>query len=65
MKFLIFFLAATLTAASAQALPWQVTPTIFSELTSGPDKAASSRVMNAMFTMKKFDIEKLKQAYRG
>lgn len=46
-------------------LSWQVVPTAFQEMMDSPDKAGSSRAMNAMFTMKKFDIEKLQQAFNG
>jgi predicted 3-demethylubiquinone-9 3-methyltransferase (glyoxalase superfamily) len=39
---------------------WQIIPSILSELMSNPQKAGS--VMQAFLKMKKFDIEKLKQA---
>lgn len=39
---------------------WQVIPTILSELMSDPSKAG--RVTNAYMQMKKFDIEKLRNA---
>ena len=39
---------------------WQIIPTILPELMSDPTKA--ERVMKAFLQMKKFDIEKLKQA---
>jgi predicted 3-demethylubiquinone-9 3-methyltransferase (glyoxalase superfamily) len=41
-------------------LSWQVVPTILPDLLSNPSKAG--RVTNAFMQMKKFDIEKLKQA---
>jgi predicted 3-demethylubiquinone-9 3-methyltransferase (glyoxalase superfamily) len=41
-------------------ISWQVIPVILSELLSDPSKAG--RVTNAFLQMKKFDIEKLKQA---
>ena len=44
---------------------WQVVPTRFLELISGPDQEQTSRVMQAMFTMKKFDIAALERAYLG
>lgn len=44
---------------------WQVTPTIFNEMMDSKDKAGASRAIQAMFGMKKFDIEKLKKAYQG
>ena len=39
---------------------WQIVPTILGKLMSDPEKAP--RVMYAFMQMKKFDIEKLKQA---
>jgi predicted 3-demethylubiquinone-9 3-methyltransferase (glyoxalase superfamily) len=44
---------------------WQVVPTILGELMSGPDPAASQRVMTALLPMKKLIIADLEQAYRG
>lgn len=41
-------------------LSWQVVPTILPKLLKDPEK--SGRVMNAFMKMKKFDIEKLKNA---
>lgn len=46
-------------------LSWQVVPTIFDEMVDSDDKLAANRAMEAMFTMKKFNIAKLQQAYRG
>lgn len=46
-------------------LSWQVVPTIFDEMIDSDDKPAASRAMEAMFAMKKFNIAKLQQAYRG
>jgi predicted 3-demethylubiquinone-9 3-methyltransferase (glyoxalase superfamily) len=46
-------------------LCWQIVPTLFFELVSSKDAAKSQRVMHAMLNMVKFDIAKLKQAYRG
>jgi predicted 3-demethylubiquinone-9 3-methyltransferase (glyoxalase superfamily) len=46
-------------------LCWQIVPTVFFELVSSKDAAKSQRVMHAMLNMVKFDIAKLKQAYRG
>jgi predicted 3-demethylubiquinone-9 3-methyltransferase (glyoxalase superfamily) len=43
-------------------LSWQVTPTILPELLSNPDPAKAGRAMQAMMTMIKIDIAKLKQA---
>jgi predicted 3-demethylubiquinone-9 3-methyltransferase (glyoxalase superfamily) len=44
-------------------LAWQIVPTAFFELVTDPDPEKSQRVMKAMLTMKKFDIEALKAAY--
>jgi predicted 3-demethylubiquinone-9 3-methyltransferase (glyoxalase superfamily) len=41
-------------------LSWQIVPTILAELMNDPEKGP--RVLNAFLKMKKFDIEKLKQA---
>jgi len=41
-------------------LSWQIIPTILPKLLTDPAK--SERVMNAFLQMKKFDIEKLKEA---
>ena len=39
---------------------WQIVPTILGEIMSGSDQEQISKTMNAMFQMKKLDIEKLK-----
>lgn len=44
---------------------WQIVPTVFQEIMNSSDKAGISRVMNAMFKMKKFDIAALQKAYQG
>jgi predicted 3-demethylubiquinone-9 3-methyltransferase (glyoxalase superfamily) len=44
---------------------WQVVPKAFQEMMNSSNKEGASRAMNAMFTMKKFDIAKLQQAYEG
>ena len=44
-------------------LSWQIAPTVLGELLQDKDPKKSERVMKAMLQMKKFDIEKLKQAY--
>jgi len=44
---------------------WQVVPSRFLEMVSGPDQEKTARVMQAMFTMKKFDIAALERAYAG
>lgn len=46
-------------------LSWQINPTILGELLGDPDPQKSRRVMEAMFTMKKIDIEALKRACEG
>ncbi len=46
-------------------LAWQVVPAVFQEMLDSTNKEGASRAMNAMFTMKKFDIATLKQAYQG
>ena len=46
-------------------LSWQVTPAIIPELLTDADPAKSNRVMQAVMTMKKLDIETLKRAYEG
>jgi predicted 3-demethylubiquinone-9 3-methyltransferase (glyoxalase superfamily) len=45
-------------------LSWQIVPTVLGELLSSKDAAKSQRVMQAMLTMVKLDIKKLKQAAR-
>ncbi|TJY44082.1 VOC family protein [Cohnella pontilimi] len=41
---------------------WQIVPTVLNELMQDQDAEKSNRVMQAMFTMNKLDIERLKQA---
>jgi len=41
---------------------WQIVPRFLSELLNDPDSGKSSRVMKAMLTMKKIDVETLMQA---
>lgn len=43
-------------------LCWQVTPVILPELLAGSDSAKAARVMQAMMSMVKLDIEKLQAA---
>jgi predicted 3-demethylubiquinone-9 3-methyltransferase (glyoxalase superfamily) len=43
-------------------LSWQIIPIEFFELVGGPDAQKSERAMQAMFQMKKLDIEALKRA---
>lgn len=44
---------------------WQVIPTEMFKYLNGSDKEKSSRALNAMFQMKKIEIEKLEKAYNG
>jgi predicted 3-demethylubiquinone-9 3-methyltransferase (glyoxalase superfamily) len=44
-------------------LSWQVTPTVMKKMMQTKDKAQFERVLQAMFTMTKFDISKLEAAY--
>jgi predicted 3-demethylubiquinone-9 3-methyltransferase (glyoxalase superfamily) len=44
-------------------LSWQINPTILGDMLNDPDPEKSERVMEAMLTMKKIDIESLKSAY--
>ena len=43
-------------------MSWQVTPTILTELVSGPDHEKADRVMKAMMQMDKIEIEPIKRA---
>lgn len=40
---------------------WQVTPVVLMEMIGDPDPEKVQRVMEAMFQMKKIDIEKIEQ----
>ncbi|NLS18563.1 VOC family protein [Rhizobium sp. P40RR-XXII] len=44
---------------------WQVTPTILLKMIADPDKVKASRVMQAMYKMKKIVIADLERAYQG
>lgn len=44
---------------------WQVTPAILLKMIADPDKAKASRVMQAMYKMKKIVIADLQRAYQG
>jgi len=44
---------------------WQIIPTALQKLMSDPDPVKARRVMKAMLTMKKIDIQTLKNAYEG
>jgi predicted 3-demethylubiquinone-9 3-methyltransferase (glyoxalase superfamily) len=43
-------------------LSWQIIPSALGEMLGDPDPVKSSKVMKAMLTMKKIDIEALRQA---
>lgn len=44
-------------------LSWQIIPAGLSDLISGPDPAAANRAVQCMLTMKKIDLDKIRQAY--
>ena len=44
---------------------WQIVPEILRELVTSKNPAASERVMQALLGMRKLDIAKLQQAYKG
>ncbi|HEY6329205.1 MAG TPA: VOC family protein, partial [Blastocatellia bacterium] len=44
---------------------WQIVPTLLSELIQDKNAARRQRVQQALFQMKKLDINVLKQAYEG
>lgn len=46
-------------------LTWQVVPTALEKMMSDEDQVKSDRVMHAMLQMKKLDLAKLQDAYRG
>ncbi len=46
-------------------LPWQIVPTILSELLGDPDPAKAQRVTEAMLKMRKINIRTLQEAYGG
>jgi predicted 3-demethylubiquinone-9 3-methyltransferase (glyoxalase superfamily) len=46
-------------------LSWQVVPSALPQMLSGGDGARLDRMMNAIMTMKKFDLEALKRAQAG
>jgi predicted 3-demethylubiquinone-9 3-methyltransferase (glyoxalase superfamily) len=46
-------------------LSWQVVPSILGELVGDPDPQKSKRVIEAMFRMKKIDIDALKRGYES
>ncbi|HVW43328.1 MAG TPA: VOC family protein [Amycolatopsis sp.] len=44
---------------------WQVVPDQFFDYVTGPDPAGAQRATQAMFGMRKLDIEALRKAYEG
>ena len=46
-------------------LSWQITPTALGEMLKDEDTEKSERVMAAMLTMRKIDLETLERAYQG
>jgi predicted 3-demethylubiquinone-9 3-methyltransferase (glyoxalase superfamily) len=44
---------------------WQVVPTALQKMITDPDSAKVQRVMQALFPMKKLDVNALKRAYEG
>jgi len=46
-------------------LAWQVVPTVFFDMISGPDLQKAKRATEAMLSMTKFDIAALQKAYAG
>lgn len=46
-------------------LTWQITPKALLKFLSDPDKEKSGRAMQAMMTMRKFDIAALQRAFDG
>ena len=46
-------------------LSWQIVPSALFKMLQDPDPAKAKRVMEAMLQMKKMDLPRLEQAYRG
>ncbi len=46
-------------------LSWQIAPKVLAELLQDPDRQKAGRVMAAMMTMKKINIDKIKEAAQG
>jgi predicted 3-demethylubiquinone-9 3-methyltransferase (glyoxalase superfamily) len=46
-------------------LSWQIVPSVLGSLLGGPDPAGAGRAMQAMFGMRKLDIQALQDAYDG
>ena len=46
-------------------LSWQIVPSELPSLIGGPDRAGAARAMQAMFGMRKLDVQALRDAYEG
>jgi predicted 3-demethylubiquinone-9 3-methyltransferase (glyoxalase superfamily) len=46
-------------------LSWQVVPTASVEMLNHPDRVKAGRAMQALFTMEKIDIERMRRAFDG
>ena len=46
-------------------LSWQIVPRVLIDAINDPDRAAAKRAMDAMMTMKKIDIARIKEAHAG
>lgn len=46
-------------------ISWQIVPSAIGEIMSSPETEKVKRAMQAMFTMKKLDIKKLRDAFEG
>jgi predicted 3-demethylubiquinone-9 3-methyltransferase (glyoxalase superfamily) len=44
---------------------WQIVPSVFLDMITGPDQAKAARVTAVMLATKKFDIAALYQAYNA
>lgn len=44
---------------------WQISPTVMREMMTSSDQAAVDRVTKAFLSMKKFDLEKVREAFEG
>jgi predicted 3-demethylubiquinone-9 3-methyltransferase (glyoxalase superfamily) len=44
-------------------LSWQIVPRALTEMLKDKDPDKATRVMQAMFTMSKIDVDRLRQAY--
>jgi predicted 3-demethylubiquinone-9 3-methyltransferase (glyoxalase superfamily) len=49
----------------AYGFSWQITPRALMAAIADPDRAAAKRAMDAMMTMRKTDIAKIKAAFEG